>query len=165
MAQSFELVDEESTLALGAELASRVSEGMRIYLSGDLGAGKTTLTRGFLRSLGHEGAVKSPTYTLVEPYQGLTKALYHFDLYRLGAPEEIEYMGLRDYLDDSAIVIIEWPERGFPLLPGPDLAITIAIAGSGRRADLVAESVAGKECLHSLQAAFTKERFTKNRSA
>ena len=151
---SFELADEQATLAFGAQLVACMNDDMRIYLSGDLGAGKTTLTRGVLRGLGYEGAVKSPTYTLVEPYQALAKTLYHFDLYRLGAPEEIEYMGLRDYFDDSAIVLVEWPARGLPLLPRPDLAITIAVADSGRRATLVAESAVGEECLHSLQATF-----------
>ncbi|MEM6484810.1 MAG: tRNA (adenosine(37)-N6)-threonylcarbamoyltransferase complex ATPase subunit type 1 TsaE [Pseudomonadota bacterium] len=128
-AQMVRIKNEGEMLALGGALAGSISDGLYIFLSGRLGAGKTVLARGVLRGLGHEGIVKSPTYTLVEPYLGLSTPVYHFDLYRLSTPEEIEYMGLRDYLDDASIVVVEWAERGAPLLPEPDVAISIDSVG------------------------------------
>lgn len=119
--------DEQAMLAVGMALAAQLKPGMLIFLNGDLGAGKTTLVRGILRGLGHSGAVKSPTYNIVEPYEINGTAVFHFDLYRLHDPEELEYMGVRDYINDNAICFIEWPDRGEGLLPAADLQIHIKI--------------------------------------
>lgn len=134
------LSDEEETEAFGRALARATqiapprtrTLGGRVYLRGDLGAGKTTLTRGVLRGYGHVGAVKSPTYTLVEPYEGPEFNIYHFDLYRLADPEEVEFLGVFDYFDEANLCLIEWPERGAGHLPAADLEITLSIQGRGR---------------------------------
>jgi len=128
-----------------------------LLLSGEVGTGKTTLTRGVLIGLGHRGAARSPTYTLLEPYELALGYLYHLDLYRLGDPEELEYLGLRDLLADDAVWMVEWPERGLGMLPPPDLRITIAYASNGRRLDLSATTPAGRAVLDALHAAWVPD--------
>lgn len=139
------LPDARATEALGARLAARLGPGTSVWLEGDLGAGKTTLVRGFLRARGCKGAIKSPTYTLIEPYElagGVT--VYHLDLYRLADPEELEWLGARDLFRPDSICLIEWPERGAGYLPAPDLTVRLAIENHGRRAVVTEASAAGK---------------------
>ena len=147
---------EEAMVGLGRTVASVLEAGTALYLCGDLGAGKTTLARGLARGFGHTGAVKSPTYTLVEPYLDLPVPLYHFDLYRLGDPEELEYLGVRDYFDGAAITLVEWPQRAGDFLPTPDLRISIADQGDGRRIEIRACSDRGHTALARLGEALAR---------
>lgn len=127
------IIETEAAMeALGADLAREVTAPQIICLEGDLGAGKTTLVRGFLRELGHQGHVKSPTYTIVEPYVINNKKVYHFDLYRLSSFEELEAMGFADYFDDDAICLIEWPQIAQGYLPQKHMYCTIEITQQGR---------------------------------
>ncbi len=129
-----DVVGEVGQLRLGKRLAEllRAYRGI-VYLRGDLGAGKTTLVRGLLRGLGYQGAVRSPTYTLIEPYDAIEPAVVHLDLYRLADPEELDYLGLRDLLERPGLILIEWPERGTGALPPADLEVMIEHAGEHRR--------------------------------
>ena len=116
-----------------------------VHLDGVLGAGKTTFCRGVLQAFGHIGAVKSPTYTLVEPYDFCEQMVYHFDLYRLGDPHELDYMGIRDYYDQKCICLIEWPDKGAGFLPEPDLIVNLVAVGESRRLILEGTSALGED--------------------
>ncbi|MEH6455341.1 MAG: tRNA (adenosine(37)-N6)-threonylcarbamoyltransferase complex ATPase subunit type 1 TsaE [Cocleimonas sp.] len=135
--QTIYIEDEGAMMAFGGKLADDLTEGGIVLLKGDLGAGKTTLVRGLLRHLGHEGIVKSPTYTLVEPYELKDRKVYHFDLYRLGDPEELEYMGGRDYWESGALCLIEWPEQAKGYLPEADLTLEISYQEAGRSISII----------------------------
>ncbi len=126
------LDNTEETEQFGAELSKIVPPKWLIFLNGDLGAGKTTLVRGFLRAAGFTGAVKSPTYTLVEEYTIGARKVFHFDLYRVVDPEELEWMGIRDYFAQEGVCFIEWPDKGKGFLPEPDSVITLKTENSGR---------------------------------
>jgi len=168
-----DLADCNATEKFGAQLANCCGEvhrkayqsdpfvkGITLFLNGELGAGKTALVRGFLRGLGHQGAVKSPTYTLVEPYdfasldeQSGLQTVYHFDLYRLGDPEELEYLGIRDYFEAASTALIEWPERGKGMLPSPDLNVQIDYVGEARSVTINAHTSMGEQLLSCLKDA------------
>ena len=138
------LADEEAMVAFGGQLANITQGHGLIFLEGDLGAGKTTLSRGIIRGLGHTGAVKSPTFTLVEPYEIGDIRAFHFDLYRLVDPEELEYVGIRDYFDEDALCLIEWPQQGAGFLPKADLTITIRPHNTGRALTLSPQGSRGE---------------------
>ena len=138
------LADEQAMSDFGARIA-RVTQGHGlILLEGNLGMGKTTLSRGIIRGLGHVGAVKSPTFTLVEPYEIGDIRAFHFDLYRLVDPEELEFLGIRDYFEDDALCLIEWPDKGAGFLPKPDLTITISPQDSGRSLKILSQGSRGE---------------------
>ena len=146
------LPDEDATLAFGATLAHALVPGLTIYLVGDLGVGKTTLTRGVLRGLGYTGKVKSPTYNLVELYNVSSLYLYHFDFYRFADPEEWEDAGFREYFNEHSVCFVEWPEKAGEFLPIPDLRIELVAQQSGRSLHVHAETEAGKQCLARLNS-------------
>jgi tRNA threonylcarbamoyladenosine biosynthesis protein TsaE len=145
--------DEDAMVACGQTLGAALRPGLVIYLQGDLGMGKTTLSRGVMRSFGHRGSVKSPTYTLVEPYEFGELTVYHFDLYRLGDAEELEFMGIHDYFSAQAICLVEWPARGEGVLPPADLVINIERKDSGRQLQLCASTAEGLAVLERLRSA------------
>lgn len=148
------LENNEATIKMGQLIAqiidNDVKKGIIVYLHGDLGAGKTTLTRGVVQGLGHKGNVKSPTYTLVEPYELPHWNVYHFDLYRLSDPEELEFMGIRDYFAENTCSFIEWPEKGQDFLPKADLQITIEYADTQRKIVFEAETKIAQSLLTHL---------------
>lgn len=147
---------ESEMVALGAAIGEQMPRGV-VFLEGQLGAGKTTLTRGILQAFGHSGSVKSPTYTLVEPYTFKQTSVYHFDLYRLGDPEELEYMGIRDYFDQASLCIVEWPNKGLGVLPEPDLRVTVTVLQDeykriGRTLLLEASTALAEAALNAIDA-------------
>lgn len=140
---------EQDMVALGKRLARGLDRIRLLYLRGPLGSGKTTLVRGILRGLGHQGAVKSPTFTLVESYL-LAREVHHFDLYRLKDPEELEFLGVRDYLQGDNLCIVEWPERAGKVLSAPDVDVMIGITDMGRHVQFTAHSARGESLVSGL---------------
>lgn len=147
MSKTILIHTEEEMLAFGAALSRDLVNGTIIYLHGDLGAGKTTLVRGVLRGLGYTGKVKSPTYTLVEPYDLPQGIFYHFDLYRLQDALELAFMGIEEYFMENTIAFIEWPQNGHDLLPAADLECYIDFVNQGRSIRLVAHTDKGHKIL------------------
>ncbi|MGB0899255.1 MAG: tRNA (adenosine(37)-N6)-threonylcarbamoyltransferase complex ATPase subunit type 1 TsaE [Psychrobium sp.] len=145
------LSDSDQTVNIGRDLALCMTQATTVFLHGDLGAGKTTFTRGFVQALGHQGNVKSPTYTLVEPYEVADWQIYHFDLYRLADPEELEFMGIRDYFSDQSLCLIEWPQRGFGLLPEADIELWLTYVDNEREIKFEANTKNGQTVLNALK--------------
>lgn len=145
-----ELQNEEATLAFGRQLAALIDEACVIYLHGELGAGKTTLVRGVLQGMGHHGHVKSPTYTLVERYDFAGLSVFHFDLYRLSDAEELEFLGIRDYLNQNAALFVEWPEKGAGFLVAADIDISLCYHNNARLLECKASSAKGRKYLQAL---------------
>lgn len=138
---------------LGRQLAQALevhAQGAVITLAGELGAGKTALARATIQALGHTGPVVSPSYTLIEPYDLPGRRLHHLDLYRLGDPEELEFLGIRDICIEADLVLVEWADRGAGFLPAPDLDITLEYRGEGRSAHLQSHSAAGRRVVATL---------------
>jgi tRNA threonylcarbamoyladenosine biosynthesis protein TsaE len=146
------LPDATATEALGAALAAGVAPGRVLHLRGDLGSGKTTLVRGLLRALGYAGRVKSPSYTLVEPYEVSSLHFYHFDFYRFKDRSEWLSSGFREYFNPHSVCVVEWPEKAEDLLAPPDLELQLQFAGAGRRAIVKACSPSGEAWLSSLRS-------------
>ncbi len=144
------IADENAMLQFGAKLAEYCGDTAVIFLYGDLGAGKTTLARGFLRGLGYTDKVKSPTYTIVEPYAVQHKKIFHFDLYRVSDPRELEFIGIQDYFIPQAICLVEWPEHGKEVLPVADLSCHIDTQMTGREIKLTANTERGRKILAQL---------------
>jgi len=141
------LANEDATIEAGRTFGALLGGGAVVFLEGCLGAGKTTFSRGILSAFGHSGVVKSPTYTLVEPYHFAGTSVFHFDLYRLGDPEELEYLGIRDYFDGQAVCVIEWPEKGRGYIPGPDLVVNLNPQQEGRKLDVESKTDRGEKVL------------------
>ncbi|EKD73188.1 MAG: ATPase with strong ADP affinity, partial [uncultured bacterium] len=142
---------EEAMLAFGSKLATSMDKTAVIFLYGPLGAGKTTLSRGFLQGLGYRGRVKSPTYTLVEPYELAKCKVYHFDFYRIRDPHELHDIGIQDYVSPHAICLIEWPEQGAGVLPSPDISCYIEVDSNERNVKLIPHSTRGETILHRFE--------------
>ena len=155
---NYQISDPDAMQELGGSLARCCPFGTQINLQGELGTGKTTLVRGFIKKLGYTGIVKSPTYTLVEPYFLTRGNIYHFDLYRLHAPDELEAIGVRDYLDGESTCLVEWPEKGGCLFSRPDLSATIIHAGTARTVTLAALSETGKMIIDAMPQSETITR-------
>lgn len=141
----------EDTLALGTMLGPCLEPGLVIYLSGELGAGKTTLARGILRGMGYGGHVKSPSFALLEPYKLSKLYLYHFDFYRFNSPDELGEAGLREYFAPDAVCLVEWPERAAGALPPADLRIELKVRETGRQVEIHADTEIGQLCLERLE--------------
>ena len=154
VAQADQLIKVATSMemeALGQRYAAVCPGGARIYLQGDLGAGKTTWVRGFLRGWQYTGTVKSPTYTLVETYHVHGQTIHHLDLYRINDPDELESIGIREYLDGAGICLVEWPEKGGELLAAPDIMVGIAMNGFKRNVRMQSYSSTGTQFLAALE--------------
>ena len=144
--------DVKDTLRLGEALAAGAAPGRVLHLRGALGTGKTTLVRGLLRALGHQGLVRSPSYALLEPYSLSSLNFYHFDFYRFKDRSEWLSSGFREYFNPDSVCVVEWPERAGPELSPPDVEVRLEMAGEGRRASLTARTPAGASWLSSLRS-------------
>ncbi|MBV1915004.1 MAG: tRNA (adenosine(37)-N6)-threonylcarbamoyltransferase complex ATPase subunit type 1 TsaE [Pseudomonadales bacterium] len=145
------LEDPQATAEIGAKLSKAIAgQRLVVYLQGDLGAGKTALCQAIIKSYGYDGRVKSPTYTLLEPYELPNVLIYHFDLYRLADPEELEFIGIRDLVSENALFLIEWPDKGIGFLPEPDLKLNMTVQSPGRMLYIQGISDHGEKIVDSL---------------
>ncbi len=147
---NYDLKDESETLRLAESMASHLFPGMNLYLKGELGSGKTTFVRGVLRGLGYQDKVKSPTYTLVEPYSLEKFTIYHFDLFRFKDETEWDDAGFREYFNNTSICLVEWPEKAGNILPKPDISIELSHTSYGRHLHLISYTSIGTECLKAI---------------
>jgi tRNA threonylcarbamoyladenosine biosynthesis protein TsaE len=147
---NYDLKDESETLRLAESMASHLSPGMNLYLKGELGSGKTTFVRGVLRGLGYQDKVKSPTYTLVEPYSLEKFTIHHFDLYRIKNETEWDEAGFREHFNNTSICLVEWPEKAGHILPKPDISIELSHTPHGRHLHLISYTSIGTECLKAI---------------
>lgn len=154
---SAHLGEERDTAQIGAALAAALLPGLVIYLEGDLGAGKTTLVRGVLRALGYAEKVKSPTYTLIEPYVVSRLNLYHFDFYRFSFPEEFLEAGLEEYFSGEGACLVEWPDKAAPYIAKPDVKVALVARGTGRLFEVAAATEAGRPCVQKMYAELTRD--------
>ena len=152
------LKNEGETIRFGMILGEFLLGGGRVYIKGSLGAGKTTLCRGVLRTFGFSGAVKSPTFTLIEPYELSSGTIYHFDLYRLSDPDELEYIGLDEYFQHGNLCLVEWPEQAGQKLPAADLEIELILKDKARQIILKPKSSKGKDICNNALTAWSKNR-------
>ena len=157
MQLTVELATSTQTEQLGASLTTLIQPGCCVFLQGELGAGKTTLVRGLLHQLGHSGSVKSPTYTLVEPYNLKGIDIFHCDLYRLADPYELEYIGLTDLHNDNSMLVVEWPERGRGMLPTCNINIALNYCKQGRQAQITHLTPVGKSKWHEFQVELSRQ--------
>lgn len=146
------LPNEAATQDYAQQFARAINDQVVVFLQGPLGAGKTTFCRGILRCLGYVGSVRSPTYTLVESYDCDQFSVFHFDLYRIHDPSELEFIGIRDYLAENAIFLVEWPELGIGWLPEPDITCYFMLEAEGRKLKIVANSLTGEKILKKMQS-------------
>ena len=147
---NYDLKDESETLRLAEKMSIFLRPNMNLYLKGELGAGKTTFVRGLLRGLGYQDKVKSPTYTLVEPYNLERFTIYHFDLYRFKDEHEWDEAGFREYFNNKSVCLVEWPEKAGHILPQPDISIELSHENFGRHIHLISFTPIGTECLKAI---------------
>ena len=145
-----DLPDTDAQLAFGAHIGAHLPGRLLVYLEGDLGTGKTTLVRGILRGLGHQGPVRSPTYTLIEPYELAGRDVNHCDLYRLRHPSELDELGIRELRTPRSLLLVEWPERAEGRLGEPDISLQLGYLDQGRMVEIVAGSDGGRRVLARL---------------
>lgn len=153
-------LSEPQLINLGGRLSGALNGHGVLHLRGELGAGKTTLCRGILRGMGHSGAVKSPTFTIVEPYRFDRGDVFHFDFYRLGHPEELEYIGIDEYFSDTSLILIEWPDKAAGYLPAHDLEISIDVCRETRNIRIDAVSDYGEKVCDQLKGLTSRELLT-----
>lgn len=150
MQQAVFLADEAASVAMGQRLASLITAPLVMSFDGQIGAGKTTIVRALIRDLGIKGAIKSPTFSIVEEYPCQNFSLYHFDCYRITEPDELDYIGFRDYFSEDSVCLIEWPKLAGGYLPNVDLGFELKLQHNGRQLVMLANTTSGERLLQGL---------------